>query len=618
MKYRLLSIFIHALAGWLSLSLAFRLRFYFDPLIFKYDVMLLQTFPVAMLCKALAADALGLTKRIWRYASFRDVAPVFFAVVAGSLLFVPVAIWMEGTSYPNGPLLLDFILTLGFFTAIRFSGRFWMEARHLFRGSKALPGARVLILGSGDRGEMALRFMQSGNRVVGFLDDQKEIQGRLLMGVPVLGRLADLRTVLGKKPVDEVVIALDQPGPERIREVFEIGSSAGCRVSLMPELSPASQIKSNPIRELKMSDFLGREPVKLDPAPLISALGGMTVLVTGAGGSIGSELCRQIAALPVKKLLLLDNSENALFEISEEIGGGKERSSTAPVEEPQYSLNSSQVSALRSPTSDLRPPIEVLLCDIRFREDLEAVFKAHTPDVVYHAAACKHVPMMELHPLDAARTNVLGTRNVVELAKRQGVTRLLHVSTDKVVEAEGIMGASKAWGERIVRSAGYSCVRFGNVLGSNGSVIPLFEKQWTRQGHLQVTHSDATRYFMTIEEAVLLILHAEAIKGSGEVYILDMGEPVKILDLARQVVALKGGGEKSEAHPDIRIVGLRPGERVHERLHTPTEQLEATPVPKVNKLTGSFEAADLENRLKKLESLLVARDMEGIRKMLME
>lgn len=633
MKFRLLFLLVHMLATWASLNLAFMLRFYFDPLPFRYDAMLLQTLPVAMIVKAWAADKLGLTRRIWRYASFRDVTPVLLAATLGSFLFVPLALWMVGSRYPNGPLLLDFLFTLALFTAIRFSGRFWMEVRRLFQGSKGKISSRVLILGAGDRGETALRFLQSGNQVIGFLDDQDSIQGRLLLGLPVLGKFEDLLSVLKKQRIDEVVIALEQPGPERIRTIFELGSSTGCRVSLMPELSPASQAHNNPIRELKMSDFLGRESVQLDSAPLVKSLGGLCILVTGAGGSIGSELCRQIAVLPISKLLLLDYSENALFEISEELKGGREQVAESV--------------------------IEVLLCDIRFKKDLQAVFETYKPDVVYHAAACKHVPMMEMHPLDAARTNVLGTRNVVELAKANGVKRLLHVSTDKAVEAEGIMGASKAWGEKIVRAEGYSCVRFGNVLGSSGSVIPLFEKQWDRNGQLQVTHLEATRYFMTIEEAVLLILHAEVLEGQGEVYILDMGEPVRILDLAKQMLSMRsmqkledGGSEaagdgSSEAaedgrsevedesavgsstpnsqlqapapkgHPSIRIVGLRPGERLHERLHTREEQLETTPVPKVNKLSGTSAVIGLEDKLAELNEAVETRDIEKIRALLM-
>ena len=592
MKYRIFFILLYAFAAWMALKLAFMLRFYFDPLPFRYDEMLLQTLPLVMICKALAADVFGLTRSMWRYASFRDLKAVTLAALTGSLLFLPLVWWAQGAGYPNGPLLLDLMLCFGFFTVIRFSGRFWDEGLRLFRGKDHQNPLRVLVLGADLRGQMALRFLQEGSptpvRVLGFLDDDPVNIGRRLLGVPILGSLADLPGILDKHLIQELVISDAKAGPEKIREVFEMASPRGCRVSLLPEFTGTGP-HANPIRELKMSDFLGRQAVALDPAPLHAALGGMTVLVTGAGGSIGSELCRQIAALPVARLLLLDFSETALFEISEEIGGQN-------------------------------APVEVLLCDIRFPEDLQAVFDRFRPDVVYHAAACKHVPMMESHPLDAARTNVLGTRNVVACAKAAGVKRLLHVSTDKVVEAEGIMGASKAYGEAVVRSAGYSCVRFGNVLGSSGSVIPLFEKQWTRDGVLQVTHPEATRYFMTIEEAVQLILHAEALQGTAEVYILDMGEPVKILDLARQMISMKRG-QKSEVggqgEEGISIVGLRAGERVHERLHTEREALEGTPVPKVNKLSGVFSDAGLAEALQALESAVAKRDEAEIRSRLL-
>ncbi|MDA3874150.1 MAG: nucleoside-diphosphate sugar epimerase/dehydratase, partial [Kiritimatiellae bacterium] len=564
-----------------------------DPPAIGYQRMMLESLPGAMLLKGLASDVSGLSRSIWRFASFRDLQSVFYGSALGSALLVPVIFMTQGTSFPNGPLLLDFLLTVALFTAIRFSGRFWSEARRQLSGVGKAERLRVLIVGAGDRGEMALRFLQqadvTGVNVVGFLDEDVNCQGRNIHGYPVLGYPDRLVEHLDKHHIAEVVIALSHPGPERIGRIFETGSAFGCNVSILPELSsvPERSLRFNPIRELKMSDFLGRQPVELDPAPLLTALGGRRVLVTGAGGSIGSELCRQIAALPVEKLLLLDFSETALFEISE------------------------QLKQLNPP-----PAMECLLCDIRYERDLRSVFEQWAPQVVYHAAACKHVPMMEAHPLEAARTNVIGTRNVVQLAREFGVKRLLHVSTDKVVGAVGIMGASKAWGEWIVRSAGYSCVRFGNVLGSSGSVIPLFEKQWQQQGVLRVTHEDATRYFMTIEEAVLLILHAEALAGQGEVYILDMGEPLKILNLARQILRLKNGGRDAD-DSRIQIVGLRPGERIHERLHTEQETLEETPVPKVNKLKSSRPLSDPAEKLELLDAHIQNRNVDAIRGMLL-
>lgn len=591
MKFRLLFIALYGAAAWGALFLAFALRFYFDPLPFRYDEMLIQTLPLAVLCKVLAADGFGLTRSLWRFASFRDLKAVGLGTISGSLLFLFTVRVTQGAAFPNGVLLLDLMLSFGGFTLIRFSGRFWVEARRYLRGTEAPNPLRVLILGANSRGGMALRFLQEGSvtpvKVLGFVDDLPENRGRRLLGVPVLGGRDALPRLLDQYRIDELVIAGDKTAPEQMRALFDLASSRGCRISLLPEFSGLGP-HANPIRELKMSDFLGREAVDLDPAPLEQALRGMTVLVTGAAGSIGSELCRQLAELPLARLLLLDMAETGLFDISEEL-------KARPV----------------------HPPMEVLLCDIRFPADLQALFARYRPQVVYHAAACKHVPMMETHPLEAARTNVLGTRQVVEAARAAGVRRLLHVSTDKAVEAEGIMGASKAWGEALVRAAGYNCVRFGNVLGSSGSVIPLFEKQWTRDGVLQVTHPDATRYFMTIEEAVQLILHAEALQGSGEVYILDMGEPVKILDLAKQMLAIQRPGTAAEADSAIRIVGLRPGERVHERLHSRTESLEPTPVPKLNKLSGRFDAGDLNDRFAALEQAVSARDETAVRTLLL-
>ena len=604
LKYRLLFLILYALLGGLALSGAFVFRFYFDPLPFRYGEMLWQLLPVAVCIKGLAAEGAGLTRSIWKYASFRDVKYVAGAAGLGSVLFVPAALWMTESNVPNGVLLLDGLLTFGLFTGLRFSGRFCLEARTFFAGWRHSGHTRVLVVGDGDRTELALRFLQKGDvKVVGILDADPVNRGRRLQGIPVRGTPEDLAPQLVNLEADEVVLAHSSSDPAEVRRVFSLASAAGAKVTILPEVSPMNgAAHGNPIRELKMSDFLGREPVDLDPTPLRKSLGGARVLVTGAGGSIGSELCRQIARLPVEKLVMLDFSETALFEISEEV---------------------------RSAESGVGRACAVL-CDIRHREELKAVFEEWKPNVVIHAAAFKHVPMMEAHPLDAARTNVLGTRNVVEAAKAAGVKRFLQVSTDKAVEAEGIMGASKAWGERVVHEAGYSCVRFGNVLGSSGSVIPLFEKQWKRSGKLQVTHADATRYFMTIEEAVQLILHAEALGGTGEMYVLDMGEPVRILDMARQMVALKqGAGEET-----IEITGLRPGERIHEQLHSESEVLKETRVPKIRRIESSKEVGDrrsvfvsragrrperwvVGDALDELERLVEQREVDGVREWLM-
>lgn len=634
MKYRLLFLILYALVGGLALTGAFVFRFYFDTLPFVYGEMMGQLLPVALGLKLISADVFGLTRAIWKYASFRDLKSVSFAAAAGSGLFIPVAWWMTQGRVPNGVLLLDGLLTFGGFTALRFSGRFWVEARAALAGWRETGSVKVLVLGGGNRAELALRVLQKGEvRVVGLLDVDPENHGRCLYGVPVLGSPDDLGRALMGREIDEVVLALPADDPAEVRRVFSLASAAGARVSILPEVSPLEQGSTlNPIREVQMSDFLGRAPVQLDPEPLRQALTGQRVLVTGAGGSIGSELCRQISRFPLAELVLLDFSETALFEVSEEVRSqksevrGEGRGQRVEVRGPEEEKGSARASSTFSPT-EIRncenvnmhglTPFAFVLCDIRDRQELEAVFAEHRPQVVIHAAACKHVPLMEAHPLEAARTNVLGTRNVVEVARGAGVMRLMHVSTDKAVNPEGVMGASKAWSERIVRDAGYSCVRFGNVLGSSGSVIPLFEKQWSRSGTLQVTHKDATRYFMTIEEAVQLILHAEALQNGGELYVLDMGEPVSILALANQLIALKRGKAES-----IEITGLRPGERLHERLHTEEEELKPTTVSKLRRVAPAADGipldhAALQQALTELEELLAVRDVAGVREWLM-
>lgn len=594
MKHRLFFLLAHGGLGWVSLQLAFLARFYLDPLPLRYQAMMWGTLPWAFLVKALAADAAGLTRCLWRYASFEDLRSVVAASVLGSAGLAALAFLLEGGGYPNGPLVLDFLITFAFFAAVRLSGRLFSAGGRGVRGWQKRGRSRVLILGAGDSGDLAIRHVQQsatlGVEVAGVLDDDPEKRGLRLHGVEVRGPLGRLDDLLAGERVDEVVVALPDAPPDVIRRIFETTSLHGCKVKILPAFRELNQrnLLDNPIRNLRLSDFLGRDQVQLDPAPVRESLKGCAVLITGAGGSIGSELARQIRGFPVRRLVMLDCAESALFEIGEEI-------------------------------RDLAPALEfeTVLCDIRQKDELEEVFSRMKPDVVFHAAACKHVPMMEAHPLDAARTNVLGTEHVVRCAVRADVKRLLHVSTDKAVSGRSVMGASKAWSERVVvraaRETGraYSCVRFGNVLGSNGSVIPLFEKQLARGGVLKVTHEEATRYFMTIEEAVHLLIHSESLQGVGEVFILDMGRPVRIKELAEQLLRLSGKHRPGDS--DIQIVGLRPGEQLHEKLHTEHETLVSTGIPKINKLS-SFRPEDAKQLAEKLDALRAAvRDRDAAR-----
>lgn len=591
MRTRIFFFILHGLAGVLALRGGFWLRFYFNPLPPGYEEMMRLSLPWAFWIKGMAAEASGLTRCMWRYASFRDLLPVVIGGGVGVLGLVGALNLRFETHYPNGPLLLDAWITWFLFALIRFSGRLYYGFREGALKWNVREADRVLLLGAGDGAYVALRMLahlgKGPVRVVGLLDPDPRLVGRKLYGYPILGGPEKLEDVVRRRRISEVVVTMPDVAQTQLREWVAVLSDYGSRISTVPSLGTVENdpLHTQPLRELDVREFLGRNPVELEPTGVAEGLRGEVVLVTGGGGSIGSELCRQLLRFPLQRLVVVDDSETALFELGESLRG---------------------VSGER---------LRLELADVRRAGDLDAVFCRCGAGVVFHAAAYKHVPMMEASPLNAARTNVLGTRNVVEAAKRAGVKRLLYVSTDKAVEASGVMGASKAWGERIARSAGYSCVRFGNVLGSSGSVVPLFEHQWREDMCLRVTSEKATRYFMTVEEAVTLILHAESLREAGQVYVLDMGEPVRILELARQMVRLKGGGDEVDRH--IQIVGLRPGEREHERLHSDSEDLGETGIPKIRRVRG-LSAVEMEEALVRLEAFCGQGNEKELRKWLLK
>lgn len=570
MLLRTLLLLLHALAGTLSLLTAFWFRFELNRLPEPYADMLPLALPLAFLCKGLAASLLGLHRYDPRFASFADLKRLTAATTAASLLFA-LTIYSIEPRFPRGPLLLDFLLTLAAFAALRFAGRFLTTLRQDLqsRTANTPPPLPLLILGNGPLAEATLRFLAQtpahALHILGFVAESPRAKGSLIHGLPILGTLPDLPDLLQSRHAPEIIIALDTPSKQRIRDLYVLASAHGAKVRIVSRdlLTAPADPGFNPIRKLHLADFLGRPPVELDPAPVHNALSGKRILITGAGGSIGSELARQLAGMPIHSLVLLDLSENALFEIAEELQ-----------------------------SRDTAPPFDIELCDIRDPDAIDRVLRTHQPDILYHAAACKHVSLMERHPFEAVKTNVLGTQILLEAAQTHRVSRFLHVSTDKAVDAVGIMGASKAMGEQLVLAAARtgtltaSCVRFGNVLGSNGSVIPLFEKQLQRGGPLRVTHAEATRYFMTLEEAVTLILQAEALQQSGRIFVLDMGEPVNILAMARQIRDLHQA--ETGTRPDLEITGLRPGEKIHEVLLSAHQSLTPTRIPKVNTLEGDI------------------------------
>lgn len=437
-----------------------------------------------------------------------------------------------------------------------------------------------------------LRHPEAGMVPVGFLDDDPLKRRQRIAGRPVLGRLDQLSTIVRAHNVEEVLIAIPSADSDTVRRVVRLAAEAGVKSRTLPPLHElvSGQVQISQIREIDVEDLLGRDPVRLDSEPIERYVRGRTVLVTGAGGSIGSEIVRQIAPFEPACVLLLGRGENSVYLVDRELGRA-------------------------------HPQIErhALICDVRDEASLRSVFAQFRPDVVFHAAAHKHVPLMERNPEQAVLNNVGGTRNLVELALEYGVERLVNVSTDKAVNPTNVMGASKRVAEMIVsdgaRRCGGGCtmvsVRFGNVLGSRGSVIPLFRDQIQRGGPVTVTHPEMVRYFMTIPEAAQLVLQAGALAETGRVYVLDMGAPVRIADLARDLILLSG----LEPGRDIEIEysGARPGEKLFEELLTAEEGTEPSPHEKIFVARKAAPAGDLQTRLDALFTAARVGDGEDIR-----
>lgn len=567
---RLLMLTLHALLGGAALVLAFLFRFDFRPLQEVYFDMMCIALPVSMALKVATAELFGLNHSVWRYASLGDLFRIARAGLIATLLMIPAMLILVGHGFPRGIYALDLVLTIALFSLPRLLTRHWVreDPLSIFRKPK---GAPTLILGAGDAGELAFRQLRkkgaTPHRMVGFLDDDPAKVGLSIHGHPILGTSRDAETVIAKWRIDVLVVAIRDPGRDLLERMSRICGERNVDLRILPTLQDllTGEIQVKPVRPLRLEDLLEREPVRLDPAPVRRALRGKRILVTGAGGSIGAELCRQIAGVEPAHLCLLDHAENELFEIEQEL-------------------------------RDTRPTLNLTaaLIDIREPVALDRLFREHPPDVVFHAAACKHVPMMETHPFEAVRTNVFGTANLLHAARIHRASRFVLVSTDKAAAPANVMGATKWLAEQLVRAEGrnaglaFSCVRFGNVLGSRGSVVPLFERQIARGGPVRVTHQDATRYFMTIPESVQLILQADAHAEPGDVFILDMGQPVSILSLAKNLIRLSG--YRPDANMEIRIVGLRPGEKLHEQLASDAERLLDTPVPKLRRLDPDASA----------------------------
>ena len=563
-------------AGLVALAyfLAFQLRFDWEvPEI--YEDLFARTIGFVVVGSVFVFAVFGLYRHWMRYATQRDYLQIAEAAVVATLaLLAYVAVVQPRLTFdgdrfvsvniPSSVLVLYGLLMLVFIGGARFAVHALYERP--LRGFRARRDARsVLIVGAGDGGRLLLREIlrnpELGYRPVGFIDDDPRKQGaRIDRGLSVLGTTEQLGQVLEDAEPDEVLIAIPSaPGTVRARVVTAC-RERGVAVRTMPtvfELLRTGGAVLRQVRPVEVEDILGREPVRMDLDRVGGYLTGRVVLVTGAGGSIGSELCRQIARVGPSKLVLLDHAEDNLFAIRRELV------------EDRHVLNTAAV-----------------LADCKEGERMREVFKEHRPAIVFHAAAYKHVHLMEENPVEAVRNNALATRVMCQVAGESGVTAFVLVSTDKAVSPATVMGASKALAEWAVESAdqqypgtAFCAVRFGNVLGSSGSVVPIFRRQIAAGGPLTVTHRDMTRYFMTIPEAVQLVIRAGSLVQGGEVFVLEMGEPVKILDLARDMIRLSG------LEPDrdiaVEVIGPRPGEKLHEELFNPYERPQPTPSQKI-------------------------------------
>ncbi len=534
----------------------------------------LELLAVVVLCKLLLLQSFGQFRSMLSYFGLADFSGVVLAMSSSSLMMLGLwAMAAPGASPPRGVILMDFVLSVALLSAFRLFLRVLRTWTAVGVLRPALAERRIAIVGAGDVGEALAKELLSrrggGLRPVFFLDDDPAKIGRSIHGLPVHGPLAKLLEIAPEVQLQELVVAMPSAGPKLIREIVELGRRVGVPTQIVPSATQLAtgQVKVDRTRPVAIEDLLGRDPVALDSAGIGRLLEDRVVLVTGAGGSIGSELCRQILAKGPRLLVMVEQTEIALFEIENEL--------------------------LATPAARSVLP---LIADITDAHSMRAILAKHRPQIIFHAAAHKHVPLMERQPAEAIKNNTFGTAQLARLASEHGVERFVLISTDKAINPTSVMGCSKRLAEKALqarqRAVGnktrFLAVRFGNVLGSSGSVIPTFRRQIAQGGPVTVTHAEMTRYFMTIPEAVGLVLQTATLGTGGEIFILDMGKPVKILDMARQMIELSGF--KPDVDIEIRVTGLRPGEKLYEELRHSEETHETTEHPRVFKLKTAPDA----------------------------
>jgi len=573
-----------------------------------------QILPFVLLSKIVVFYFFDLYSGMWRYTSIDDLINIIKASSFGTLMIVFLILFSHNRfiGVPRSVFLIDLCFTILVISGFRIFIRLYFEQggeglsvsrslkvlSNLFRKGKKYS-KNLLIIGAGDGGEKIFREIRSNTQlqynVIGFLDDNPKKFDRKIHGIPVLGKIDEIKSIVKATGVNETLIAIPSADSRQMRRIVDLCKGSGVKYRTIPGLGELinGRVTVNAIRDVAYRDLLGRDVIKLDTQGIGAYLQNRRVLVTGAGGSIGSELCRQICRFQPRSLVLLDMAETPLYDIEIE---------------------------LKRSFKDKGIQIDPVLADIKDTASLVKIFEAHVPDVVFHAAAYKHVPMLELQPWKALENNVMGTKKLVEVVNRFKTERFVFVSTDKAVRPTNVMGASKRLAEMIIQGQNgcqESCtrfltVRFGNVVGSAGSVIPLFKKQIAMGGPVTVTHPQVTRYFMTIPEACQLILQAGAMGNGGEIFILDMGTPIKIDDMARDLIRFSG----FEPDVDIQVeyIGLRPGEKLHEELITEGEGILPTSHEKILVLKGiDCNLEILNSEIESLDKLAVLRDAVAIK-----
>lgn len=544
-----IDIFVVAASSLMAMALRFDIRNIPE----EYIQLAIKCLPMDIVIAIIVLKIFRLYNRVWTYASIEELIDIFKATAVIEAIYIAYRMVLNFNP-PRSWYFLNIVFLFVCLCSVRLGKRLWARLKHSINGNPVRR--KVMIIGAGSAASILIKELKSTDsfaEVLCAIDDNPNKKGKFMHGVPIVGNRNNIPSNIGKYGITEVIIAIPSASPIEIKEIIEICNPTGVPVKILPSVAKSmSTSLSREVREVRYEDLLGRAPIEVNQMGIHDFIKDRTILVTGGGGSIGSELCRQVVANAPKKLIIFDIYENCAYEIQNEI-------------KRFY------------PEAD----IETLIGSVRDYDRMEEIFKTYRPDVVYHAAAHKHVPLMEDSPNEAIKNNCLGTLNVCKLSDKYKVDKFVLISTDKAVRPTNIMGASKRICEMIMQvyankseHTRFAAVRFGNVLGSNGSVIPLFLKQIENGGPVTVTHKDITRFFMTIPEAVALVLQASLFGKGGEIFVLDMGEPVKIYELAENLIKMKGHIPNKDIM--IEVVGLRPGEKLYEELLMDEEGLSKT------------------------------------------